>query len=401
MKTKCRVLLFFFFLCIFISCKKQDIDQDNSHIDNLVNADFLKHDKSLSPAVNLVFNNIKKNMSSKQINSFIKNAGLIKWNNAKAYEDPKLNTAARQEGSTDSIVVLPVALPEANNINAALVAKLYNNGDSIVYSIHYKNHFSSIENEVIPNSNLTAKELYILGMAQLDADVFNHNKFIIVNTDLTFGQSVSGRGLVAGITTINIIPSGCEYNFTYSSPTVFPPVVVYTYYTTCGSTILLPPSVFLQNLDETYGFVNFSTFPEGQGSGSTSSPYALNYSIFYNSLTSIQQSFLDNVEYYEFYQGFIDYMILHQFSQASQDHIVWCINYLLSPTTLIPSFSDFKDIYLNDFPSLQFLSQDDNNWLNNYPFFKSKIYYYLQNSFIINAEQKIQFHIEKMRTESS
>jgi len=93
--------------------------------------------------------------------------------------------------------------------------------------------------------------------------------------------------------------------------------------------------------------------------------------------------------------------ILHQFDQQSQDHVVWCINYLLSPTTLITNFSDFAAMYLNDFPSLSFLSQDDINWLADYPYIKSRIFYFLQNPAILNAEQKVQFHINKMRTEST
>lgn len=292
-------------------------------------------------------------------------------------------------------------MPDDNKVNAALVAQLYNNGDSIVYSTHYKNNFGSIKNENIPNSNLTARELYILGMAQLDLEVFGHNKFIIGNTDYNFGQNLNARDPIAGFTTITISPSGCEYNFAYSSATVFPPVIFYTYYTTCGSPVLLPPASFLQELDESYGFTYYSSTPIGEGGGGSASPYAIDYSIFYNGLTTVQQSFLDNVEYNEFYHGFVDYMILHQFSQASQDHIKWCINYLLSPTTLITSFSDFASVYLSDFPSLSFLSQDDLNWLSGYPYLKSRIYYYLQNSFIINAEQKIQFHISKLRTDGS
>lgn len=342
-------------------------------------------------------------MSDNQINEFVKKAGFIIWDKAKVCAKPNLrNLASRQQGEVDSIVVLPVALPNANNVNAALIAQIYNEGDSIIYSTHFKNHFASIDSTLLPGYNMTARELYVLGMAELDAEAFNHKKFIISDVDLDFGQQVNARNGSSSHASIAIVPSICEYNFTYSSAVVFPPVTIWSYTAPCGSPILLPPSIFLQDLDETYGFVSYSSTPVGEGGGSgPASPYALEFSSFYNSLNVNQQAFLDDQEFYEYYHGFIDYLILHQFSQQAKDKIIWSINYLTSPTTLITTFSEFASTYLNDFPSLSFLSQDDINWLNNYPYLKSRIYYYLQNNMILNAEQKAQFHINKMRTESS
>jgi len=399
-----KLYIFHFFLLtiVFASCKKQDILIENNIKVNDAKSIFLKHNNKLSHSVNLVFNNVKLKMSDEQINEFVKKAGFIIWDKAKVYAKSSLrNTALRQQSTVDSIVVLPVVLPNANNVNAALVAQMYNNGDSIVYSTHFQNHFNSIDSTLLPGYNITARELYVLGMAQLDAEVFDHKKFIISDGGLNFGQQVNASGGSSSYASIAIMPSMCEYNFTYSSAVVFPPVTIWSYTASCGSPILSPPIVFLQDLDESYGFVSYSSVPIGEGGGGPAYPYALQFSTFYNSLNSTQQAFLDNQEYNEYYHGFVDYLILHQFSQEAENHIIWCINYLLSPTTLITTFSEFASTYLNDFPSLSFLSQDDINWLNNYPYLKSRIYYYLQNSFILNAEQKVQFHITKMRTESS
>jgi len=398
-------IFYLFLLTIIWSCKKEDVDSVNDINPNSSNI-FLKHNNPLSPSVNLVLNDVKLKMNDEQISQFINKAGLIIWDKAKAYTTPPTfmhKANRRQQNTADSIVVLPVAFPNANNINAALVAQIYNNGDSIIYSTHFKNHFSSINSTLLPDYNITARELYVLGMAQLDEEVFSHKKFIITGESLDFGAPVNPMSKGTSFASLSlIIPTMCEYSFTYSSAVVFPPVTVWSYTALCGSPILSPPIVFLQGLDESYGFVNYSSTPVGEGGGSgPASPYALEFSTFYNSLNASQQSFLDNVEYNEYYHGFIDYLILQQFSQQAKDKIIWSINYLSSPTTLITTWDDFRSTYLNDFPSLSFLSQDDINWLNNYPYLKSRIYYYLQNNMILNAEQKVQFHINKMRTESS
>lgn len=388
---------------VWASCKKQDTFTENSINPISSRNEFLQHKNTLSRSTNYVLNNIRLKMSDKQINEFVKKAGFIIWDKAKVYAKPSLrNLAARHQGEADSIVVLPVALPNADNVNAALVAQIYNSGDSIIYSTHFKNHFKAIDSTLLPGYNLTARELYVLGIAQLDAEIFNHKRFTISDESLKFGQQVNANRGNSSYAFIDVIvPSMCEYNFTYSSAVVFPPVTIWTYTASCGSPVLSPPIAFLQDLDESYGFVSYSSVPVGEEGGGTTSPYSLEFSTFYNSLNTIQQAFLDNQEYNEYYHGFIDYLILHQFSQQAKDKIVWSINYLTSPTTLITTFSEFASTYLNDFPSLSFLSQDDINWLNNYPYLKSRIFYYLENNMILNAEQKVQFHINKMRTESS
>jgi hypothetical protein len=397
-------LIFLFFISALFGCKKQDILPEN-HLPSkdITSTSFLQHSNSLGPSVERVLLDIKTKMNERQVNAFIKKAGLINWDKSVAYASAGLkNIASRQEIEADSIVVLPVALPDADNVNAALVAKIYHGGDSIVYSTHFKNHFSSIDSIALPQYNMTARELYVLGMIQLDAEVFSHKKFIISDHHLNFNQTVNARVGGSGIASVSITLGDCEYNFTYSSSVVFPPVTIYSYSAPCGSPILLPPAAFLNDLDESYGFVYYSSTPVGEGGGGgPASPYQLEFSNFFNSLNTNQHDFLDNQEYSEYYNGFVDYLILNQYSQASKDHIVWCINYLTSPTTLITTFSEFASLYLNDFPSLSFLSQDDINWLNNYPYLQSRIYYYLQNTIALNMEEKIQFHIDKLRTESS
>ncbi len=350
----------------------------------------------------MVLNDVKAKMNDKQINEFINKAGLIIWDKAKAYAVPTFrNTTLPQQNNADSIVVLPVALPDADNINAALVAQLYRNGDSIVYSTHFKNHFSSIDTTLLPGKNITAQELYVLGMAELDAEVFGHKKFILTTNSLSFGQQANLNGGSAAVASFISVPGECEYNFTYSSSVVFPPVIIYTYHGSCGSPIVLPPIIYLNALDESYGFVSYSSAPSGQGGGGPVWPYSTQYSTFYQSLNASQQAFLENPEYADYNYGFIDYLVLHQFSQDAQDHIVWCLDYLLSPSTLITTFPEFAASYLNDFPSLSFLSTDDINWLNNHPYLKSRVYYFLQQKFVLNKEQRVQFHINKMRTEES
>ena len=394
----------FFLLLVIItlfSCSKTDFLEDKDATVKDIEQEFFKHDNPLSPSVDLVLKSMKVKMNDKQIAQFVGKAGLIIWEKAKVYTSPGLKNVALRQNGIDSIVILPVALPKAHIINAALVARIYNNGDSIVYSTHFKNHFSSIKSTPLPDYKITAKELYILGMAQLDAEVFGHKKFIVSDKSLKFGKHVNSIDSNSAVASIAVAVPMCWNNFTYSSSVVFPPVVLWSYYGQCGSPKLSPPAFFLQDLDETYGLVSYSAIPVGEGNGGTTSPYSLQFSTFYQSLTSNQQAFLDNQQNHEYYFGFIDYLILHQFSQQSHDHIVWCINYLLSPTTLITSFSEFASSYLNDFPSLSFLQQDDINWLNSNPYLKSRVYYFLQNPYNLNAQQKVQFHITKMRTESS
>lgn len=136
----------------------------------------------------------------------------------------------------------------------------------------------------------------------------------------------------------------------------------------------------------------------GNGGGGATQ-YSLEFGSFYQTLNASQQAFLDNQEFSEYYHGFIDYLILHQFSQEAKDKIIWSIDYLTSPSTVTTTFQDFKSNYLNDFPSLSFLSQDDVNWIGNYPYLQSRIYYYLQQPNLLNKEAKVQFHINKLRTD--
>lgn len=394
--------LYLFFLSLTcVSWTKKDTLPNDETISNSNSAIFFKHAIPLSSSVNLVLNDAKRKMNDEQIKQFIQKAGFITWDKANAYILPQLGSTQRSAGNTaDSIVVLPVALPNTQAIHAAIVARLYNNGDSIVYSTHFKTHFAAIAATPLPSYNLTARDMYILGMAQLDAEVFGHKKFIVSDEDVRFGQQVRSTINPRGLASVSIEgPTMCNYTFTYSSAYVFPPVTVWSYAAPCGSAVVMPPASFLQGLDATYGLVSYSAAPVGEGSGSGSNPYSLEFSYFYQTLNAAQQAFLQNQEFHEYYHGFIDYLILHQFSEEAKAKVVWSINYLTSPTTLMTSFADFYATYLNDFPSLAFLSQDDINWINNFPYLKSRIYYYLQQPNVLNKEAKVQYHINRLRAD--
>ena len=367
---------------------------------------FFKIKTTLTPTVELVFNDVKLKMNNSQINSFIKTAGYIVWDKAKAYAAPAgvENSLQQRSSNGDSVVVLPVVLSGANNVNAALVVQIDNSGLNIIYSTHYKSHYRDLPTTPVSNSTITARELYSLGISQLDFEVFGHKKFLISDQSKNFGQqtgnNITGTGDSGGMLFIHA-PENCVHTYSYSSATVFPPVQIWSYTASCTAAIQLPPAIFLLGLDESYGFANYNSVPVGDAGAGGASPYSLEYSNFFNSLSPSQQAFLDDMEYNEYYQGFLNYLILHQFSQLAKNKIIWSINHLLSRTTLITNFSDFEATYLNDFPSLNFMSQSDQTWLNNYPYLKSRIFYFLQNSFVINAHQKVQFHINKMRTEST
>jgi hypothetical protein len=242
-------------------------------------------------------------------------------------------------------------------------------------------------------------------MAQLDFEVFGHKFFLLNDKSVTFGQPITGTGEQLKYIGVNQGPS-CLYTFTYYPFVGSIPIPFWAYSVPgdCSITnISLPPAIFLEGLDDTYGNGSgSSSVPLPEGGGGPASPYSLQFSVFYQSLSASQKTFLEDAANNEYYNGFINYLVLHQFSQEATDHIIWCINYLLSPTTLVQNYAAFAAVYLNDFPSLSFLSQDEINWLNNYPYLKSRVYYFLQHSStILNAEQKVQFHINKMRTESS
>src|SRR5690606_28480233 len=132
------------------------------------------------------------------------------------------------------------------HINAALVAKIFNGGDSIVYSTHFKNDFQNIDSTAQTDYGVSARALYILGMAQLDAEVFNHRQFIIQSNEPEFGLPSTEGGEGTSIAVITMLEQYCEYRFTYSSAVVTPPVEIYTYTAACGSAITLPSAAFFQ-----------------------------------------------------------------------------------------------------------------------------------------------------------
>lgn len=386
-------------------CTKQDLNTNLVSIKENNRSKFFNNNGRLSPNVEKVLNNAKVQMTDKQIDDFITKAGMIYWDNAKSYSISVIANTSNATSSGDSIVILPVALPNDNNINAVLVARLLANGYDITYSIHYKSEYKSIDSTFLPAFNITAKELYLLGMAQLDFEVFGHKFFLLNDKSVTFGQPITGTGEQLKYIGVNQGPS-CLYTFTYYPFVGSIPIPFWAYSVPgdCSITnISLPPAIFLEGLDDTYGNGSgSSSAPLPEGGGGPASPYSLQFSVFYQSLSASQKTFLEDAANNEYYNGFINYLVLHQFSQEATDHIIWCINYLLSPTTLVQNYAAFAAVYLNDFPSLSFLSQDEINWLNNYPYLKSRVYYFLQHSStILNAEQKVQFHINKMRTESS
>lgn len=386
-------------------CTKQDLNTNLVTIKENNRSKFFNNNGGLSPNVEKVLNNAKVQMTDKQIDDFITKAGMIYWDNAKSYSISVIANTSNATSSGDSIVILPVALPNDNNINAVLVARLLANGYDITYSIHYKSEYKSIDSTFLPAYNITAKELYLLGMAQLDFEVFGHKFFLLNDKSVTFGQPITGTGEQLKYIGVNQGPS-CLYTFTYYPFVGSIPIPFWAYSVPgdCSITnISLPPAIFLEGLDDTYGNGSgSSSVPLPEGGGGPASPYSLQFSVFYQSLSASQKTFLEDAANNEYYNGFINYLVLHQFSQEATDHIIWCINYLLSPTTLVQNYAAFAAVYLNDFPSLSFLSQDEINWLNNYPYLKSRVYYFLQHSStILNAEQKVQFHINKMRTESS
>jgi hypothetical protein len=96
-------------------------------------------------------------MTDKQIDDFITKAGMIYWDNAKSYSISVIANTSNATSSGDSIVILPVALPNDNNINAVLVARLLANGYDITYSIHYKSdriRYLNLEDKINSCTNL-------------------------------------------------------------------------------------------------------------------------------------------------------------------------------------------------------------------------------------------------------
>lgn len=189
--TQQKLLKLLGLLCLIgltFSCRKTDKTGDQKTDENLV-ARFLTLPPSTTPEVRRIAAFLKrKNEKTGFLNEMAKRDGFALWD--KAIMTPKTTSsktmAARSASAGDTIIFIPLALENANHVNAFIFAKL---DDSISLRLYRANDYASYGFGTIQDSTNNAEKLAVQFML-LDLETFGHSSFKVLDDRLLKDNSI-------------------------------------------------------------------------------------------------------------------------------------------------------------------------------------------------------------------
>ncbi len=186
MKTKISFFKFsflLFFMSLFVmtynSCRK--IDSKNSpDIENIDESAFFKMPDNSYPILHRIANEIKSQNSKYHfLTDVIKNEGIPIWSKAKVLVDPNNVSKRSTTSSNDSIVLIPLSLPNKEWVTSFLACKV---NDSVSVNLYrgsdYKNYGYQNNTDSLSAEKIAQQIMF------MEYDAFGHDVFVIRDKDL-------------------------------------------------------------------------------------------------------------------------------------------------------------------------------------------------------------------------
>lgn len=176
------LLPFLFFSILFYSCRKTDYIYTQNNSDDLAKQ-FLTLPPNTKPEVARIAALLKKkNEQTGFITQLAKQNGFALWDKAISIpqkQNPK-NNLSKASNAIDTIVLIPVVLPNTNFVNAYIQAWLH---DSITLRIYRANDYANYGFGSLQDSTFNAEKLALQCML-LDFETFGHKNFSLLDDSL-------------------------------------------------------------------------------------------------------------------------------------------------------------------------------------------------------------------------
>jgi|GEM_PF-6202390 len=170
-------------MIIMHACRKTDSQGGTEKNQSDVVAKFLTLPASTTPAIRRIAAVLqKKNQRTGFLNTIAKRYGFAQWDKAVMGSSQKSakKTSARSGSANDTIIYIPLALDNANHVNAFLFARL---NDSISLQLYREKDYSSHSFGTMQDSTNNAEKLAVQFML-LDLNTFGHKDFKLLDERL-------------------------------------------------------------------------------------------------------------------------------------------------------------------------------------------------------------------------